>query len=257
MPADHVDADRNGERPSGGDHDPARVLGLRSGEEDAGDDAVAEDDQERRADRLGHLAGGERRADRARAHRATGVLEPRHDVDREAEPGALRGEIAGRAAALRAEMEIEADRNAGHRQPLHQHACDEVLGRELGQRRVEAEHDGAVEPGRRQQPQLRPLVGQPEQRLVRPKDAARVRLEGERRGRPAERLGALQRSRDHRAVAAVHAVEIADGDHRAAQRVVVGRVVAHHRERSDRLPAVGHGGRLCEHASVWRLVNNV
>ena len=154
-------------------------------------------------------------------------------------------------------MEIEADRNAGDRQPLDQDARDEVLGRELGQRRVEPQHDGAVEPGRRQQPQLRPLVGQAEQRLVRPEEAARVRLEGERRGRPAERLGALQRSRDHGAVAAVHAVEIADGDHGAAQRVVCGRVVAHHGERSGRRPAVGHGDRLCERALVLRVVNNV
>ena len=42
-----------------------------------------------------------------------------------------------------------------------------------------------------------------------------MRLEGQRRRRPAERRGALLRGRDHGLVAAMHAVEIADGDDRA------------------------------------------
>jgi Tripartite tricarboxylate transporter family receptor len=44
------------------------------------------------------------------------------------------------------------------------------------------------------------LVGQAKQRLGGAKDAARMRLEGERRGRPAEHLGSCQRRRDHGAV---------------------------------------------------------
>ncbi len=51
--ADRVDADRDGECPPGGDHDPARVLGLGSCEEDAGDDTVAKNDEESGADDLG------------------------------------------------------------------------------------------------------------------------------------------------------------------------------------------------------------
>ena len=100
-------------------------------------------------------------------------------------PAAAR--IVGRAGAVGAEMEIEADRDAGDREPLDQDALDEFLGAERRQRRVEAQHDRAVEPGRRQQPQLVALVGQPEQRLLRAEEAARMRLEGQRRRRPAER----------------------------------------------------------------------
>ena len=77
---------------------------------------------------------------------------------------------------------------------------------------------------------------------VRAKEFARVRLEGERGSGSAERLGARQRRRDHGAVAAVHAVEIADRHHGAAQRVVAGGVVAHHGKRSGRRRVVGHGG---------------
>ena len=93
-------------------------------------------------------------------------------------------------------------------------------GGKARQRRVEPQHDRAGEPGRGQEPQLRALVGEAEQRLVGPEEAARMRLEGERRGRPAERLGARARGRDHGAVAAMHAVEIADGDDGAVERVI-------------------------------------
>ena len=47
------DAHEHGECPCRGDDDPAGVVGLGLREQDAGDDAVAEQDQEHRADRLG------------------------------------------------------------------------------------------------------------------------------------------------------------------------------------------------------------
>jgi hypothetical protein len=105
------------------------------------------------------------------------------------------------------------------------------------------QHDRAVEPGRGQKPQLRALVGEAEQRLVVAKKNAGMRLEGERRGSPPQRLGARQRGRDHGAVAAMHAVEIADGDDGAVERVVGGRFAPHHDERLSRLRLVGHDRR--------------
>ena len=45
-----------------------------------------------------------------------------------------------------------------------------------------------------------------------------MRLERQRRRRPSQLGGAGARGRDHRLVAAMHPVEIADGDHRPAQR---------------------------------------
>ena len=88
----------------------------------------------------------------------------------------------------------------------------------LAKRRVESQHDRAVEPGRGQQPQFGGLVGQPEQRLAGVEESARMRLEGQRRRRPAERRARALRRRDHGLMAAMDAIEIADGDDRAAQR---------------------------------------
>ena len=122
-----------------------------------------------------------------------------------------------------AEMEVEADHGAGDGEAVDQNALDEVLGAEPRQRRVEGEHDRAVEPGRGQQPELGGLRGEVERGLVRAEERARMRLEGEHRRRPVRRLGALHRRADHRAVAAMHAVEIADGDHRPDQPVEAGQ----------------------------------
>ncbi len=112
---------------------------------------------------------------------------------------------------------------------LDQDAANELLGGEVGERRIEGEHDRAVEPGRGQEPQFGRLVGEPEQLFVRMEEGARMRLEGERRGRAAEPVGALQRGGDDDPVAAMHAVEIADGNDRAAQAIIA-RAVAHDEE---------------------------
>jgi hypothetical protein len=70
-----------------------------------------------------------------------------------------------------------------------------------------------------------------------------MRLEGERGRRPGKRLGARQHRRDHGAVAAMHAVEIADGDDCAVERVIRGRFAADDDERLCWL-------RLVRHASI-------
>ena len=51
--------------------------------------------------------------------------------------------------------------------------------------------------------------------VLRPQEKPRMRREGQRRRLAAERLGARARGADHGAVAAVHAVEIADRHHGA------------------------------------------
>ena len=196
--------------------------------------------------RLGHPSGGKCRADRSGADRPSRVLEPRHDIDREALPGALRREKIGGARAIEAEMKIEADCDAGHGKPPDQNAGDEVVRGKTRQRLVEPQHDRAVEPGRGQEAELGALVREAEQRLVRAEDAAGMRLEGERRGRPAERPGARERCRDHGAVATMDAVEIADGDHGTIERAVRGGFPVDHGERISRLKAVGHGARSAE-----------
>jgi hypothetical protein len=69
-----------------------------------------------------------------------------------------------------------------------------------------------------------------------------MRLEGQRRSRAAGRPGAGQRRRNHRPVAAMHAVEIADGDHGAAQRIGR-RAVAQDDEGLRRGKRFGHQGK--------------
>ena len=113
-------------------------------------------------------------------------------------------------------MEIKADRRPAHREALDQDALDEFVGGEARERRVKGQHDGAVEPGRGQQPQF-----------SRPRDSwnngspglKKARGCGSKVSAAAGRPSALARlrSRDHRLVAAVHAVEIADRDDGAAQ----------------------------------------
>ena len=64
--------------------------------------------------------------------------------------------------------------------------------------------------------------------VLRPQEQPRMRREGQRRGLAAERLGALERGADHGAMAAMHAVEIADRHHGAVQRPLDAmRTVAH------------------------------
>src|SRR5262249_3090539 len=190
-----------------------------------------------------HPAGGERGADRAGPHRPSRVFEPRHHVDREAELCALRREIIGRPRAIEADMKIKADGDAGDGKAPDQNACNEVLRGKACQRRVEAQHDRAAKPGRGQKPQLRALVGEAEQRLVGAKKTAGMRLEGGRCRLPPHRPGARRRGRDHGAVAAMPAVEIADGDDGAVERVVGGRFAPHHDERFFRRRLVGHDRR--------------
>ena len=126
-------------------------------------------------------------------------------------------------------MEVEADHGAADGKALDQDAADEGFRRKVGQRRVESQHDRAVEPARGQKPQFGGLVGQPEQWLAGIEEGARMRLEGQHRCRSPQPPGQIPRYVDHGAVAAMHAVEIADGNDGATQGVS-GRAVAHDEE---------------------------
>ena len=114
-------------------------------------------------------------------------------------------------------MEIETDGRAADAEAADQNLFDEIPGRGGGERGVEFHYDGAMQPGRRQQAELVALAGKLEQRLLRLKEQPRMRREGQRRGLAAELARALERSADHGAVAAVHAVEIADRHHGAGE----------------------------------------
>ena len=121
-------------------------------------------------------------------------------------------------------MKVEADGGAGDGIAVHQDPLHEFFRRQAGERGIEGQHHRAVEPGRGEQPQLPAFIGEPEHRLLRAQDGGRMRLEGQGRSGAAGRPRARQRRGNDRPVAAMHAVEIADRQHGAAQRRAWGTV---------------------------------
>ena len=124
------------------------------------------------------------------------------------------------------EMEIEPDGRAANAEPADQDSRDELLGRQRGEIGIEGEHQRAIEARGGEQAKLRGLVGETKHRIGRPQQLARVRLERDGDCRSVEFSRACNCRIDHRAVAAVHAVEIADRRDRATKLRDTRRVIA-------------------------------
>ena len=92
------------------------------------------------------------------------------------------------------------------------------------------------------------------ERRVRLEEAARMRLEGQRRRRPVDGASAVERASDHGPVAAMHPVEIADGNHRAPQPVDARPVVPRDDEGLGRR-GLGHGGAVWGGGCPVKVVN--
>src|SRR5205814_6952640 len=99
--------------------------------------------------------------------------------------------------------------------------------------------------GRGEQTQFGRFIREPEQRLARIEEGARMRLEGEYGSRSAEGARTPKRGGGHRFVAAMHAVKIADRDGRAAQRLSR-RKIAHDAKgfRRHRRPSYQSNSRI-------------
>ena len=132
-------------------------------------------------ERLANHAGGDAPARRSRP--------PARRRPRSRAPRAFGGEQVGRAGAVACRS---GSRSRPPRRRCRAGASRMSLTKSSGAGSASAasnvQHDGAGEPGGREQAQLGALVGEPEQRLLRPEEAARMRLEGQRRRRPAELL---------------------------------------------------------------------
>ena len=176
--------------------------------------------------RVVQASRGQRVADRTGRDRAPVELERSDHVDGKAELAALRRKEIRRAGAVLAEMKVEADHGPADAEPPDQNIADELIRGQARQSCVKGQDDRTIEPGRGEQPQLGVLVGQAKQRLAGMEEGPRMRLEGQHRGRLAEATGAILRSRDHRLMAAMDAVEVAHGDDGAVQRAI-GRGIAH------------------------------
>ena len=125
-------------------------------------------------------------------------------------------EIRAAAAAL-AEVEIVADDDAGDIEARDQHVTHEGFRVEPGKAGVEGQFDQQRHAEPLGQHRLHRRRRQAEHRLATVEEIARVRLEGQEAEGPAKRIGAGRRRRQHGAMAKVHAVEIADRQHRPGQ----------------------------------------
>ena len=116
-----------------------------------------------------------------------------------------------------AEAEVVADHDLAHAEPAREHVVDELGGRLLPEMLGEGEREQMLDAELGEQPRLDPEGREPGRRLLRRQDLARMRLEGDHTERRAEGSGLLARAGDQRAMAPMHAVEVADRDH-AVQR---------------------------------------
>ena len=183
-----------------------------------------------------HIALRQLGPDGAGGEHLAGFRHLRHHRHAEAVRRAGTAQRLGIAGAALAEVEVVADHHMRHVQLLHQHLLDERLGGQPRQRRVEAQHDGKVEPERLQQLQLARQRRQPEVRLVGLEELARMRLEQDHAGLAAGLGRRIPGGLQQRLVPAMHAVEVADGQRRAAglRRHVCGSVQDDHGVRHAR-----------------------
>ena len=141
-------------------------------------------------------------------------------------------------------MKIGADDRGADVERLDQHVFDEDFRRPAGDRGVETQHHQAVEPRRLQRARLLGEGRQTENDWPAGKIVGRVRLEGQRRRGDVARARDPACRFDHRAMAEMHPVEIADRVDRATERRR--RVGGIHDERE---PGVGGVG---DHSSFLR-----
>jgi len=148
----------------------------------------------------------------------------RDDGDGNADREAMGLQHLGRAGAALAEVEIVAADEPPRAQSGDEQIVDKAFRGDRGDIAIERQHEDLGEACLRQPFELELRRGQPEDRLLRPEDAARMRLEGEG-GRPGAEI--MRHGTGHPrqlGMAAMHAVEIAERQHGAAQAVGDGLV---------------------------------
>jgi hypothetical protein len=139
-------------------------------------------------------------------------------------------------------VKIKAHADAGDRKPLKEDSGDEIMRAQGSKVAVKRQHNGTVETRSGKQAQFRMLVGEPEQWLVRSKEAARVRFECQRRCRPVELPGALDRCGNDRAVPAMNTIKIANREDGTSQCTIVRAFAAKNSKMFGGLRLMSHDG---------------
>ena len=162
--------------------------------------------------RVPHVAGGEEVADPGRRDAAL-ALGPHvvDDLDREAELLAERDEQVDVAGAARAVAEVAADEHGLRVEGVDEHALDELGGGHRCQGAIEREQHGRVDARAAEQLELLAHAHERVGALLGGEQRERVAVERDDHG--AQVVGGRDRADavDHGAMAAVHAVELADG----------------------------------------------
>ena len=123
----------------------------------------------------------------------------------------------GRAAPAVAEGAVPADDDMSGADRTHDDVGNKILGALGGKAEIEMLDKKEIDAEPRQFALLDAKGRQPERLGRRKKDAARMRLEGQHRGRPALPAAELARLRDQRRMTLVQPVEIAHRQHRWAR----------------------------------------
>jgi hypothetical protein len=103
-------------------------------------------------------------------------------------------------------------------QPIDHNAVDEIVAGQRCKTRIEGKHDGKIEADALEDRQLLRQRRQVKVRLLGMEKLAWMRLEDERTGRDAKLASDRRRRTQQRLVAAVDAIEIADGEHGTTRR---------------------------------------
>ena len=125
-------------------------------------------------------------------------------------------QVAGRAGAARTEAEIGAGDDTFHAQALDQHRLDELPRRHLRHGRIEGQDMQALHAQRFQREIAAVRAHQPEGGRLGSEEAARMRIEQGHAEFAARLVRQIARQRDDMPVPQVHAIEIAQRDHRTA-----------------------------------------
>src|SRR5205823_7495972 len=151
-----------------------------------------------------------------------------HRFEREAVAAGGLLERSEVALALGAEAEVAPDEQPGHGEPTHQYVLDEMRRAHRRKARVEANEMHALDAGRLQELEL---VVQPRKargRRIAGEKFARMRLECQYAGAHAQLAALGHHALDKRPMAAMHAVEVADGQRGAAPGAPQRAVRDHH-----------------------------
>ncbi len=169
------------------------------------------------------VAGSQRLAHRGAGDADAALRDRAHLLDLEAELRARRLQVGEIAGTLGAEAEVVADQQPARVQPVDQHIAHELLRRLRGEMRIEVLDNHPVDALAAQALQLVAQQRDAGGRAVRHEEFARMRLEGHDRQRQSARVGRRARAGQQGLVAAVHAVEVADGQRAGRAALGIGQ----------------------------------